>query len=138
MVKSSKSARLRHWFRGYSLADINPQAGDENSDGGGANFTPFTEGNIGDPLGISGLLPGTELSFSRDEIEEIIGENQNLSSNTPPSDDPGGRVTVTFSTLMGQNDAASGGYEDWQPNQNVGGYDRIPHADAGRVYARNR
>ncbi|WP_288903426.1 VWA domain-containing protein [uncultured Sneathiella sp.] len=112
--------------QGFSVADINPQAGDDNSDGGGANFRPFTEGNIGDPLGISDLLPGTELSFSREEEEEIIGENEDSSSTRTPADDPGGIVTLNFSTPIGGAAPAAGGYEDWQPNQNVGDTTETP------------
>ena len=106
--------------QGFSLADINPEAGDENSDGGGAKFRPFTEGDIGDPLDIADLLPPTALSFGRDEIEEIIGENDDFPSSSTPADDPGGIVTLTFSTPVGSAAPATGGYEDWQPNQNVG------------------
>ncbi|MDF2366079.1 VWA domain-containing protein [Sneathiella sp.] len=112
--------------QGFSLADINPEAGDENSDGGGANFRPFTEGDIGDPLEIADLLPGTELAFSRDEIEEIIGENEDFPSTSTPTDDPGGTVILTFSTPDGSTSPAAGGYEDWQPNQNVGNTTELP------------
>ena len=112
--------------QGFSLADINPEAGDDNSDGGGANFRPFTEGDIGDPLGIADLLPPTELAFSRDEIEEIIGENEGFPSSSTPTDDPGGDVTLTFSTPLGTSAPAAGGYEDWQPNQNVGDTTEFP------------
>ena len=127
-------------IQGYSLADINPEAGDDNSDGGGANFTPFNEGSIGDPIGIADLLPPTELSFGREEIEEIIGENEDFDpiSSTPPEtpppppppppgpDDPTGTVTLTFETADGQSGSVSGGYEDWQPNQNVGDTSELP------------
>lgn len=112
--------------QGFSIADINPEAGDDNSDGGGANFRPFNEGDIGDPLDISGLLAGTELAFGRDEIEEIIGENEDLPSTSTPTDDPGGIVTLTFSTPFGTAAPAAGGYEDWQPNQNVGDTTEFP------------
>ena len=127
-------------IQGYSLADINPEAGEDNSDGGGANFSPFNEGSIGDPIGIADLLPPTELSFGREEIEEIIGENEDFDpiSNTPPEtpppppppppgpDDPTGTVTLTFETEGGQSGPVSGGYEDWQPNQNVGDTSELP------------
>ncbi|MEX0582582.1 MAG: hypothetical protein WD185_02850, partial [Sneathiella sp.] len=118
--------------QGYSLSDINPEAGEDNSDGGGANFRPFNDGSIGDPLGIYDLLPPTELSFAREEIEEIIGENADPTSSTPPSspppgpDDPLGTVTLTFETPGGPSGTVSGGYEDWQPNQNVGDTTELP------------
>ncbi len=113
--------------QGYSIADVNPQAGNENSDGGGANFSPFVEGSIGDPLGIADLLPPTELVFSRDEIEEIIGENQpSPNSTTPTPGTPGGTVTLSYSTILGSTAPVSGGYEDWQPSQNVGDATEYP------------
>lgn len=112
--------------QGFSVADINPQAGDDNSDGGGANFRPFTDGSIGDPLGISDLLAPTELAFSREEEEEIIGENEDSSSTRTPTDDPGGIITLNFSTPIGGAAPAAGGYEDWQPNQNVGDTTETP------------
>ena len=128
-------------IQGYSLADINPEAGEDISDGGGANFRPFADGNIGDPLGIADLLPPTELAFARDEIEEIIGENEDIDPisdippDTPPPpppppppgpDDPTGTVTLTFETPGGQSGPVNGGYEDWQPNQNVGDTTELP------------
>ncbi|MZR31355.1 VWA domain-containing protein [Sneathiella litorea] len=119
-------AEITPLVQGFSLADINPQAGDDNSDGGGANFRPFTDGSIGDPLEISDLLAPTELTFSREEEEEIIGENDDLPSTTTPSDDPGGIVTLSFSTAGGAAGPATGGYEDWQPNQNVGDTTEAP------------
>ena len=113
--------------QGYSVADINPQAGEDYSAGGGASFQPFHDGSIGDPLGIADLLPPTELSFSRDEIDEIIGKNQDVNPfSTPNPDDPFGRVTLTFETPRGQGGSDSGGYEDWQPNQNVGDTTEYP------------
>ncbi|WP_373085309.1 VWA domain-containing protein [Sneathiella sp.] len=88
---------------GYSVADISPQAGNNVSDGGGAHFQPFHDGSIGDPLGIADLLPPTDLSFSREEADEIIGKNEDfrpIGSPNPGSDVP----TVIVTDAAGKED----------------------------------
>ncbi|MEH6544946.1 MAG: VWA domain-containing protein [Sneathiella sp.] len=115
---------------GLSVADVSPQAGDDDfSAGGGANFSGFREGNIGDPLGIEGLLPPTELAFDLEIIEEIIGENEDsLIPGIPDDepDDPTGDVVVRFETPGTQSSAAGGGYEDWTPFGNTGDTTSFP------------
>ncbi|MAL80553.1 MAG: hypothetical protein CMN55_15855 [Sneathiella sp.] len=116
--------------QGYALSDIEPEAGNEISDGGGASFRSYQEGGIGDPLGINGLLPPTDLAFSRDQVEEIIGVNQTapgFGAPFPPGPDPdpdptppGGSTTVSYVTDMGAAGMRAGGFEDWQPAQNTG------------------
>jgi Ca2+-binding RTX toxin-like protein len=108
---------------GLSVSEVNPQAGDENSDGGGANFTSFEDGSIGDPLGIEGLLPPTDLAFGLPEIEEFIGENESGFIADIPDDEPDnptGDITVRFTTPGTQSTADGGGYEDWTPFGNGG------------------
>lgn len=110
--------------QGYNLADIAPAAGDTLAHGGGASFRSYQDGGIGDPLDIEGLLPGTNLEFFRDQIEEIIGVNQrSLTPGTPPNPNPippGGSTTISYQTDMGAGVMRSGGFEDWQPGQNAG------------------
>ncbi|USG62239.1 VWA domain-containing protein [Sneathiella marina] len=114
---------------GLSVAEVNPQAGDtEFSAGGGANFSNFRDGNIGDPLGIDGLLPPTDLAFGLPFIEEIIGENESSENpgNPDDPDDPTGDVVIRFETPGAQSSADGGGYEDWTPSGNTGDTTSFP------------
>jgi len=115
---------------GLSVAEVNPEAGDNDfSAGGGANFSSFREGSIGDPLGIEGLLPPTELAFDREIIEEIIGENErddNPVGTDDDPDDPTGDVVIRFETPGTQSSADGGGFEDWTPFGNTGDATSFP------------
>ena len=117
-------AEITVLIEGYDVAEVTPRAGDDFSAGGGANFQAYNDDGLPDPLGIEGLLPPTALEFERDELEEIIGENER--GFLPASPPPTGTITTTIGTLSGQNAFAAGGYEDWQPNQNTGDVTELP------------
>ncbi len=108
----------------YSEADVSPASGDDFSAGGGANFSEYVDQGIGDPIDIADLLPPTDLAFGDDVIEEIIGENENFDGL--PNDNPDGTITISYSTPGASGGSVSGGYEDWQPNQNVGDFSEAP------------
>ncbi|OUR76943.1 hypothetical protein A9Q83_11980, partial [Alphaproteobacteria bacterium 46_93_T64] len=95
----------------FDPSQVAPAAGGAGgADGGGAEFSRYTDDGIGNGISIEDLLLPTELAFDTQEEEEFLAGQ----------DDTGGSLKIEFVTRepKGNTDAdfVSGGFEDWNPN----------------------
>ena len=96
-----------------AVAAVEPAAGVvPGAAAGGAFNTPFDNGTLGPPADVTNLLLGTELQFGLIEAAPEL-DNETLA------------ISLRFITVT-DTGTFIGGFEDWQPDQNVCDFDEFP------------
>jgi T1SS-143 domain-containing protein len=97
--------------------NLETAAGAAGGAGGGQFIYSDDLGNVIGLLNKLPPIPFTALQFNQPEIQEFVGQRL---------DPLGGTFITEFDTVAGALGQVSGGFEDWQPAQNVGNLTQYP------------